>query len=511
VIIEVPSYYGNLQWQKSADLMYWKDIAEEKKDSLCFIADTLVYYRAAIETGNCGIICSDTIKIKPNTFMLLDVSAQSDWDELLLNYDGRFLLVNDSASLPKDIFYKPKLDHTGYIFYCDSNGFPEKMIIDSVIIMFSNYNDSTIDIAIIDKQDSIYIFRNIPHAIPMDLIRSFSNGGKKSGTMDKEEILQMASWIAEGLSCAVGIASAPTGIGILLVGISCASFIYDADKIFFDKEETPVEDLTFVGVGFVTTAYDCLIKRDAIQCTLGTISLVTDLASKSEEFTSQEQKVIDVALSKLNYGTISDIEGNIYRTVQIGNQTWMAENLKTTKYNDGTSIPPVTDNAAWASLTTPAYCWYNNDEATYKATYGALYNWYTINIGNLCPTGWHVPSDEDWKQLEIFLGLSQLEADKVGNCGTNEGGKLKEIGTLHWYSPNTGATNETGFTGLPGGYCDGYFGEGFEAMGFDGSWWSSTEYLTNHAWSLSLDYYRSDILRLYSNKPYGLSVRCLKD
>jgi hypothetical protein len=105
---------------------------------------------------------------------------------------------------------------------------------------------------------------------------------------------------------------------------------------------------------------------------------------------------------------VKDIDGNVYDTVTVGTQTWMVENLKTTRYNDGTAIPLVTKSVAWETLSTPGYCWYNNDESTYKAPYGALYNWYTVNTGKLCPTGWHVPGDSEWIVLIDFLGGPEL-------------------------------------------------------------------------------------------------------
>jgi uncharacterized protein (TIGR02145 family) len=146
--------------------------------------------------------------------------------------------------------------------------------------------------------------------------------------------------------------------------------------------------------------------------------------------------------------SLTDIEGNIYKTVRIGRQTWMAENLKTTKYNDNTAIPLVTDNVAWSNLTTSAYCWYNND-ITNKTTYGALYNGYTVNTKKLCPSGWHVPTYTEY----YFLGsyLIEWSPDWHTRQRKPSGGLLKEAGTTHWISPNTGATNSTGFTGLPGG------------------------------------------------------------
>ena len=164
-----------------------------------------------------------------------------------------------------------------------------------------------------------------------------------------------------------------------------------------------------------------------------------------------------------------DGDGNNYPIVTIGTQTWMTENLKTTKYNDGTDIPLVIVDTAWNSLSTPAYCWYNNDFIN-KVNYGALYNWYTVSTSKLCPKGWHVLSDAEWTVLTTYLG-------------DNAGGKLKEAGFTHWSSPNTVATNESGFTALPGGFrwSSGYF----YFVGYNGLWWSSSEYHTNYALSRS--------------------------
>jgi uncharacterized protein (TIGR02145 family) len=198
-------------------------------------------------------------------------------------------------------------------------------------------------------------------------------------------------------------------------------------------------------------------------------------------------------------GTVTDIDGNIYNTITIDTKLWMAENLKTIKYNDGTAIPLVTDGAAWVALTTPGYCWYNNNAVTYKATYGALYNWYTVNTGKLCPTGWHVPTDTEWTTLTTYLGGVSVA-----------GGKMKETGTSHWLSPNTGATNESGYTALAGGYR--YFNNGlFHEVGESGQWWSSSVYSSTTAWYLFMGYNYSYTCRLSNPNQYGFSVRCLKD
>jgi len=202
----------------------------------------------------------------------------------------------------------------------------------------------------------------------------------------------------------------------------------------------------------------------------------------------------------LTYGSVSDNDGNTYKTIVIGTQEWMAENLKTTKYNDGTAITNVTDNTAWTTAGA-AYCWYNNDAATYKATYGALYNWYAVDPTsngnkNICPTGWHVPTDVEWTTLTTYLGGE-----------TVAGGKMKESGTTHWTTPNTGADNSIGFTGLPGGTR---IGGGSFNIGINGTWWSSTAINGLYALASLLVYNSSDAYRSNTTKDIGFSVRCLK-
>ncbi|MEI7830052.1 MAG: FISUMP domain-containing protein [Prolixibacteraceae bacterium] len=195
---------------------------------------------------------------------------------------------------------------------------------------------------------------------------------------------------------------------------------------------------------------------------------------------------------------VSDVDGNIYSTVTIGTQVWMASNLKTTKYKDGSAIPLVTDNTAWSVLTTPGYCWYNNDATTYKSAYSALYNFYTVNTGKLCPTGWHVPTDSEWITVVTYLGGENIA-----------GGKLMETGNIHWSSPNTDSTNEAGFTAVPGGYRSG-FGT-FGNVGDGGFWWSSTESTTTDAWYRSMVSGYIDVFRDNISKRSALSVRCIKD
>jgi uncharacterized protein (TIGR02145 family) len=197
-------------------------------------------------------------------------------------------------------------------------------------------------------------------------------------------------------------------------------------------------------------------------------------------------------------GIVKDIDGNVYPTVTIGKQVWMAENLKTTKYNDGTSIPLVTEKLAWEALKKPAYCWFNNDSSNISI-YGTLYNWYTVKTNKLCPIGWHVPTAKEWVILITYLGGKKVA-----------GGKLKEEGLTHWQSPNKGASNETDFTALPGGERrkDGTFCR----IGYDGYWWSSTEQDTSTAnYRCLLTIFSKVGFGVRSFKQNGFSVRCLKD
>ncbi len=193
---------------------------------------------------------------------------------------------------------------------------------------------------------------------------------------------------------------------------------------------------------------------------------------------------------------ITDIDGNTYKTVQIGNQCWMAENLRTSSYSNGSVIPNVKENEKWATLNTGAWCNYDNNQFN-DHTYGKLYNWYTVaDQRNVCPTGWHIPSDDEWTILNNYLG-----GDDVA------GVKMKS--TYMWKNNGNGL-NSSGFNGLPGGYCNNADGN-FHDFGFSGKWWSSSEFLTTKAWFRNLNYNNGIAYRNYDSKPNGFSVRCLRD
>lgn len=198
----------------------------------------------------------------------------------------------------------------------------------------------------------------------------------------------------------------------------------------------------------------------------------------------------------INTLPVTDIDGNTYLPVTICNQTWTKSNLNVSHYRNGDLIPQVTDPTQWANLTTGAWCYYNNDPAN-GAIYGKMYNWYAVNDPRgLAPQGWHVPTDTEWNTLITCLG---------GNAVA--GGKMKEVGTTYWSTPNLGATNSSRFTGLPGGQRN-YFGN-FETIQI-GSWWSSSE-IGNFAYQRSIFYDTTTVVRSGLGKLTGISVRCVKD
>ncbi len=211
----------------------------------------------------------------------------------------------------------------------------------------------------------------------------------------------------------------------------------------------------------------------------------------------------------LTYGTVIDIDSNVYKTITIGTQTWMAENLKVTRYRNGDAIPNVTDTSAWNHITTGAYCDYNNTQSN-STIYGRLYNWYAVNDSRkIAPAGWHIPSDGEWNILEKYLD-NTVDTTATGCVGTDIGKKLKEAGTTHWNSPNTGADNSSGFTALPSGGA--HMSESpFLSICSYGYWWTASESYTNIALYRYLFYNSSTVARYNSYKIYGFSVRCLKD
>jgi uncharacterized protein (TIGR02145 family) len=202
-------------------------------------------------------------------------------------------------------------------------------------------------------------------------------------------------------------------------------------------------------------------------------------------------------LAGCSNGSVKDIDGNTYKTVKIGRQTWFAEDLKVTRLNDGTPIPHVKREDAWINRKDPAYCWYNNDSLN-SGEYGALYNGYAVGTGKLCPKGWHVSTEEDWWILGTSLGSELLAGDR-----------LKEAGTNHWKGTNAMATGETGFNALPGGFRS--YNGSYTYIGKSGYWWTSTTPDQTRSQFFNIRYKTGELFELLGEQSNGFCVRCVMD
>ena len=198
-----------------------------------------------------------------------------------------------------------------------------------------------------------------------------------------------------------------------------------------------------------------------------------------------------------NEQIIKDIDGNEYRTIQIGTQVWMTANLQTTRYNDGTAIPLVTDQLAFYEIKAPCMCWHNNNESAYRNSYGALYNWYAVDTKKLCPPGWHVPSNEEWATLIEFLGGANIA-----------GGKLKDPGTPNWTVQNAGVQESSGFNVLPSGFRGkaGFYSAAEKAAIF----WTSSEFDGEDAWTRYFQPNTITVGKEHGGKYHGFAIRCIK-
>ncbi|MBI5186442.1 MAG: chitobiase/beta-hexosaminidase C-terminal domain-containing protein [Nitrospinae bacterium] len=252
---------------------------------------------------------------------------------------------------------------------------------------------------------------------------------------------------------------------------------------------------------FYTTDGSTPSTLSTVYATPITISATTILKYFSVDVNGNTEtvKAETYAISATTTGniTVTDIDGNVYNTVTIGAQTWMKENLKVTKYRDGTAIPTTT--ADISAETSPKYQWAYNATESNASIYGRLYTWHAATDSRgLCPAGWHLPTDSEWTTLENYLGGSSVA-----------GGKMKEAGTTHWASPNTGADNSSGFTALPGGYR--HRNGTFSNVGYYGFLWSATGYSSAGAWRRDLYYGDGIVYRSSGTMSFGSSVRCAKD
>jgi uncharacterized protein (TIGR02145 family) len=289
----------------------------------------------------------------------------------------------------------------------------------------------------------------------------------------------------------VATAGEPSATGLTYAGGTRIDGTAKSDRVLFTW--TPGDELRYIG--YATDAgvvHSAAIDEVPVATATRTFELFAGLACPEAP-------------------TVTDIDGNVYRTVQIGGQCWTAENLRTTAYANGDPIPNVTGDPPeqWCDLTSPAWAHYENN-SSYENPYGKMYNWYAVaDPRNVCPAGWHVPTYSDWNDLTEYLDPTYDPL--ISTSSPTAGGKMKSTGTQYWQAPNTSATNESGFSGLPGGnrqpisLCD------FINIGVSGYCWSASEFDDEEAWHTELSFNTQFFFLFSSIKAFGLSVRCIRD
>jgi uncharacterized protein (TIGR02145 family) len=315
-----------------------------------------------------------------------------------------------------------------------------------------------------------------------------------------------------------GLVSIEIGSGIPVTG-TFSSLDWSTGSYFLKTETDPTGGTNYTIVGtsqLLSVPYSLYaltagsssnaVKITGDQTIAGhkTFSGTTTVANPVNPTDAANKDYVDALMKRISElenkpGVMKDYDGNLYTTVKIGNQVWMAENLKVTRFRNGDPIAHGTGSTEWGNLTTGAYADYNNSVSN-SDTYGRLYNWFSVDDArNLCPTGWHVPSEGEWTTMITYLGGESVVV-----------GKIKEAGTTHWLSPNTAATNQSAFTALPGGFLNGV--GSFSSLGLQGWWWSSTTItgVENHArlYMAENSYVRS--FKYEDSKQSGLSVRCIQ-
>lgn len=351
--------------------------------------------------------------------------------------------------------------------------------------------------AITLKQNQVLPYRVKPFKLSIKISQS---GGSDEGEM----VLETGTLIIQSLPTAITLKISALGINVQKT----------QDKVTLNNIPVGAYKAVFQWKGKVLS-YN--VEIEAKEKTHLMVNMVNDTVELRGSGTEYDRNPDDYTNNSKTMGkpcpdmpTVTDIDGNTYNTVLIGDQCWMQENLKVTHYPNGNAIPYITSNSAWGALgdnnTDDAYCYYDNNT---NSEYGALYS-YAAAIADswerdnsheqgICPNGWHLPTDPEWTVLTDYLGGSIVA-----------GGKMKESGTLHWNSPNTGTTNESVFTALPGGDRNDDSGT-FSSAGNTGYWWSAAESSSYYAWYRSLFYSSAYVRRFSGNKSGGFSVRCTRD
>lgn len=500
------TYRGNLQWQISNDHLNWSDIAGATNSSLNqVITQHPTYLRAKTIEGTCTPVYTNQVTVDS----LINITPPNNYTDsaiITIYQDSSF--ANQEIGTVYTILYPgngPKIVAFGSH---NSAGEPDTLIKEAKV--YSATGDTVVNIKYDSAQRITAVYFSV-NGVNDSLLYNFSyNTFNDTVTINVFKVF----WNNDSIALHNTIYTVKDADSLVYVG-----------QVYFKNDQPTlpngISGLTGFGIGLgAAMAVVCGAAIAAAPTTGGTSLLVCGVATfvtwlvnfgisnagaatinTSNAAPSIYSPFAQSAEYTLNGGVVFDIDGNAYHTVKIGNQIWFKENLKTARFTDGSPISAIQDSTAWANIYNtsaiiPAWCYWGQNAGN-NTIYGKLYNWYAVvDNRQLCPTGWHVPTDGEWEILVNYLGGSNVA-----------GGSMKEV-TL-WQNPNTGATNSSGFTALPGGTRN-QFGN-FQGLGSGGDWWSSTSYNSSSAWYRYLSYSYSHSGKNYYSKAAGFSIRCLID
>jgi len=493
VVIRLNDYQGDIQWQKSPDLENWENIAAATLDTLLFVADTTTYFRAEVIAGDCDPFYSDTTMVEVIISGNWPIDNETEVVEVLNPATGKtWMDRNLGASRAATGSTDAEAYGDLYQWGRAADGH-QKRTSNTISTLSSSDTPGHGDFIL---SPSTGDWRSPQNASLWQGLNGTNNPCPAGYRLpsDAELNAERLSWSSNN---AAGAFASP--LKLPLAGY----------RGYSDGSLNNVDSFVAYWSGSVSGTYSRSLHFSADTAGVGSSNRALGYSVRCLK------DEIESVVPCPDFPTVTDFDGNIYNTVQLGKQCWMRENLKTTSYNDGDPIPNLSDINEWGTTEGGAYVWYDNDFETWGSIYGALYNWPAVHTDSLCPLGWHVPSDEEWQELEIFLGMTPEQADMQGARGTNQGGQMKSMRTEpddhpRWKTPNNGATNSSGFSALPGG---GRIGNLFNNIGTTSNWWTATTYPGEvvWAWNRSIVNFNTFVNRYPQGKEQGFSVRCIKD
>jgi uncharacterized protein (TIGR02145 family) len=456
------------------------------KSQLIGLKINTTYYARAFVKCSGKIYYSEQQSFTTKKIVLVNVSKESDWNYWFFGNKGENFFIKTENYIPSTIYYKPSPEQEGFTIIADNYGRPGQVVVNGNLILLNNFNGESVDISVITARNEIKIYKGIQCSIGWSSVKITP----VLKALPLNDIRSLAGGIANLIDLAKVIQSR---------GTELISSLPDKSDLIGILSSAVPEDLQEI-IPCPATLRIC--NQLAGCAAMSDINCFNNLAKKADSFAATAKGIIKNNKEAANLATLQlgdptlviDIDGNVYHSIKIGNQTWTQENLRVTHYRNGDPILQHISDSEWMMVQTGALSFYNED-LQHQISYGALYNWYAvIDNRKLAPIGWHIPTVEEYYTLINFLGL-------------NAGSKLKEQNIIHWNAPNSEATNESKFSALPGGFR----GDFCRYIGLYG-WWYSSSTQDNASVGLALTYDNPNAGIFKDPRLFmGYSVRCVKD